>query len=177
MKHHLYRHFNSKGDLLYVGISLSAFNRLAQHRDHSHWFNDIERVELEAHETRCAALAAERRAIETEHPLHNIMHNRQNVVALPDAAPTQADLSRRDLTSRVARFAPVYNIAEAAKALCVGETQVRRWMAEGRLGYVEMLGSGTTPRRRVTGWQLIDFLEYWQATRDATGEGAKKAVA
>jgi hypothetical protein len=68
----LYRHFDSDGRLLYVGISLSAIIRLAEHRA-SPWFDDIARVEIERHPTRKAALAAERKAIRDERPLHNIV--------------------------------------------------------------------------------------------------------
>jgi hypothetical protein len=44
---HLYRHFDKDGTLLYVGISLSAINRLGQHKDNAHWFSSIKRVEIE----------------------------------------------------------------------------------------------------------------------------------
>jgi hypothetical protein len=36
--HHLYRYFDETGKLLYVGMSLSAFRRAAQHRLGSDWF-------------------------------------------------------------------------------------------------------------------------------------------
>ena len=68
----LYRHFDSDGRLLYVGISLSAIIRLAEHRA-SPWFDDIAHVEIEHRSTRKAALAAERAAIRNEKPLHNIV--------------------------------------------------------------------------------------------------------
>jgi predicted GIY-YIG superfamily endonuclease len=56
----LYRHFGKSGRLLYVGVSLNAPARLAQHREHSHWFAEIERVEFEWYPSRSAALIAER---------------------------------------------------------------------------------------------------------------------
>jgi hypothetical protein len=68
----LYRHFDSEGCLLYVGISLNAIARLANHRLTSHWFETVARVEIERFRSRQAALAAERKAIRTEKPLHNI---------------------------------------------------------------------------------------------------------
>ena len=70
----LYRHWNADGELLYVGISLNAVSRLAQHRIEANWFDDIARVDIEWHPTREAAESAERSAIKTEHPLHNIAH-------------------------------------------------------------------------------------------------------
>ena len=45
---HLYRHYDANGELLYVGISLNALNRLAQHREVSAWFPDIAKVTIES---------------------------------------------------------------------------------------------------------------------------------
>lgn len=70
---YLYRHFDKDGALLYVGISLSAVQRLGQHKDHSHWFQQIARVEIEEHPTRAAALLAESKAIRDENPKFNII--------------------------------------------------------------------------------------------------------
>lgn len=67
----LYRHFDASGRLLYVGISISAMARLAAH-EAAVWFDDIARVDVERHPSRDAALTAERHAIRTEKPLHNI---------------------------------------------------------------------------------------------------------
>lgn len=70
----LYRHWNADGELLYVGISLNAVSRLAQHRVEANWFDDIARIDIEWHPDRSSADAAERAAIKAEHPLHNIAH-------------------------------------------------------------------------------------------------------
>lgn len=67
----LYRHFDSRGALLYVGISLNTIYRTMQHRQDSHWFSDVATIEIEKHPSRDAALTAEARAIETERPKHN----------------------------------------------------------------------------------------------------------
>ena len=69
---HLYRHFDKDGRLLYVGISLSALSRLAQHREHRHWFDAIARVEIQSYPTRQAAREAERESIRKERPEYNI---------------------------------------------------------------------------------------------------------
>lgn len=76
MKTALYRHFDAVGQLLYVGISLSAVARLAGHKQTAHWFENIARVDIEWHPTREAALEAEVSAIQLEHPLHNVQHAR-----------------------------------------------------------------------------------------------------
>jgi predicted GIY-YIG superfamily endonuclease len=69
--HHLYRHFAADGELLYVGVSLSALRRLQQHQQRSPWFDHIARVEIQAFQSRGEALTAERQAIATERPTHN----------------------------------------------------------------------------------------------------------
>jgi predicted DNA-binding transcriptional regulator AlpA len=70
----LYRHFDKDGVLLYVGISLSAIARLAEHRNTSHWFWSIAKTEVAAYATRASALKAERITILREKPLHNVIH-------------------------------------------------------------------------------------------------------
>lgn len=71
----LYRHFDKDDVLLYVGISLSAVNRTAQHVHQSDWAKFIARIEIETYPSRDAALAAEREAILAEHPVFNTVHN------------------------------------------------------------------------------------------------------
>jgi excinuclease UvrABC nuclease subunit len=71
----LYRHFDASGCLLYVGISLSHVSRFAKHRDRSEWFKSIATVTVEWFDTRKLAMAAEKAAIEREHPKFNIAHS------------------------------------------------------------------------------------------------------
>jgi hypothetical protein len=71
----LYRHFDKKGRLLYVGQSLNAVSRLQQHRGNSGWYNEIAYIKIEKFETYHDALDAERKAIERERPLYNCQSN------------------------------------------------------------------------------------------------------
>ena len=71
----LYRYFDADGNLLYVGISLSALNRAIQHKTTAGWWSQQRSMTRETYPTRQAAEDAERRAIITEKPAHNIMHN------------------------------------------------------------------------------------------------------
>ena len=71
MRTALYRHFDAAGQLLYVGISLSAVGRLAQHKLTAHWFAQLARIEVEWLSSRNEALKAERAAIAAENPAHN----------------------------------------------------------------------------------------------------------
>jgi excinuclease UvrABC nuclease subunit len=81
----LYRHFGGDGTLLYVGVSISAFRRLAQHRGNAHWFGAIKRIEMQQFATREEALAAEREAIEREQPLFNIQFSARQKIAIATA--------------------------------------------------------------------------------------------
>lgn len=72
---HLYRHFDKDGNLLYVGVSISAITRLEAHKQKAHWFWSISRVEFQTFKTRQESLAAEKAAIQTERPFFNIVHS------------------------------------------------------------------------------------------------------
>ncbi|MEE4209349.1 MAG: hypothetical protein V2I43_08800 [Parvularcula sp.] len=71
----LYRHFDADGRLLYVGISLHAVARLAQHNLNSDWAQNISRVDVEKFANRTDAIRAEIKAIRDEKPLHNVNHS------------------------------------------------------------------------------------------------------
>lgn len=69
----LYRHLDKEGRLLYVGISYRTIERLVGgHKQASHWFDQVARIEIERFPSREEALKAEGRAIENEKPLFNI---------------------------------------------------------------------------------------------------------
>lgn len=71
----LYRHYDSEDNLLYIGISKCTSSRLKGHKFSSNWYYDIVKITIERFDTRDAALKAEREAIESEHPIHNIEYN------------------------------------------------------------------------------------------------------
>lgn len=75
MMHNLYRHYDDKGRLLYVGVSYGAIARLQQHRAQSHWYSDIRNIAIEVFKTREKAFIAERKAIKNEKPIHNKAHS------------------------------------------------------------------------------------------------------
>ena len=74
-KHQLYRHFDSNGSLLYVGISLQSTSRLIGHKTSSVWFAKITTITVEQFTSRQEALLAEKSAILKEKPLYNKVHN------------------------------------------------------------------------------------------------------
>lgn len=69
----LYRFYTKTGQLLYVGITMDPANRFKSHRGHKLWWSDVAGITLEHYETRTELANAERRAIQVEHPLHNVV--------------------------------------------------------------------------------------------------------
>lgn len=71
----LYRIYADDGELLYIGISANIVRRFANHRQWRDWWWQASRIDLEHFNTAAAAEDAERRAILTERPTHNVQHN------------------------------------------------------------------------------------------------------
>jgi hypothetical protein len=67
----LYRHFNSSGELLYVGLSINPSYRQEQHRANSSWVSEIVTFTVERFATRDEMIEAERSAIRNENPKYN----------------------------------------------------------------------------------------------------------
>ncbi len=103
----LYRHFNATGDLLYVGISLSAVQRLGQHMEKAKWAEKIAKVTVEWHESRADAERAEREAIKREKPAHNVMHVDSKAKAGPKV--------ERDLTNTMIVWTPQWMEGEPTR--------------------------------------------------------------
>jgi hypothetical protein len=55
----LYRHFNEAGELLYVGISMSAFRKLTAHEITAGWFPEIRTITITPYRTRAEAAASQ----------------------------------------------------------------------------------------------------------------------
>lgn len=166
---HLYRHFDNSGKLLYIGVSFSALHRLAAHKEHSHWFKNIVRVEIEAFPSREDALRAERAAIISENPAHNIKCRRdlkaEKAAAGEAKAATRAAKAVKEseecLLSRIVEIAVCYE--ETHLPLPLRRGQIRKFMDKGQLGFFELPNAiNTKMKRYVSGWQLIEFLEWLQ---------------
>jgi hypothetical protein len=72
----LYRAYGPDGSLLYVGISISALARAAQHSKESQWFSSLNTLKVQKFRTREEAMEAERAAIISERPKFNIIYNK-----------------------------------------------------------------------------------------------------
>lgn len=70
----LYRFYDPDEKLLYVGITRNPPSRFRDHESQKIWWRQIARIDVEWHPNRQDALDAEREAIRTEKPLHNIIH-------------------------------------------------------------------------------------------------------
>lgn len=68
----LYRLFDRRGMLLYVGVSSNPGRRITQHSGSKDWWSQVTTTTMEHFITRQMALDAERIAIITERPIHNI---------------------------------------------------------------------------------------------------------
>jgi hypothetical protein len=73
--HFLYRHFDSEGTLLYVGVTITPHQRSIGHRSTSPWWSDVAHISYEMHPTAWVAWAHEEHAIKTERPLYNVAHS------------------------------------------------------------------------------------------------------
>jgi hypothetical protein len=74
LPHVLYRFYDDRGRLLYVGVAADFLVRWRKHRKRS-WWPQVARMEIAHYPDRPRVLAAERDAIRTERPLHNVQHN------------------------------------------------------------------------------------------------------
>jgi hypothetical protein len=73
----LYRHYDHKGDLIYVGLSITPFKRNKTHMESSPWGATIVEILIEPFVSREEALEAEVQAIREEFPRFNAAHNRR----------------------------------------------------------------------------------------------------
>jgi predicted GIY-YIG superfamily endonuclease len=71
MTHHVYRAYDHRGALLYVGVTNDLERRMDAHEKSSGWWMFHERVESEAFDSRAEAEAEETRLIRTLHPRWN----------------------------------------------------------------------------------------------------------
>ncbi len=160
----LYRHFSSDKELLYVGISVDGYARTKAHHRHSAWFPQVAEITIEHLETRESAINAEKIAIAQERPKFNVMHNRPRFVA-----NEKPDNSKREMEFGIVSFQPLYSMVAAARKLDLSIMRIKKEIDERRLAYIEIgapykKGKMTTANRRrmITGWQLLDWLEYKQ---------------
>ena len=167
----LYRHFSESGNLLYVGVSLSAVQRLSQHKDHSKWFDEIHEVKIEWFPSRSEALDAETKAIQRESPLHNIM-KKGDRKGKRETAFQRAERERDRLLNEICVMRPFYTVQDTANMLLTSPNTIRKMIEAGRISAIV---TGRHKRKTisgevkdvcsylVTGWSIIDLMEHAHA--------------
>lgn len=85
----LYRLFNRKDELLYVGVAREVNARMREHRDETPWFSAVTRIERTPYGDRPSAEYAEQVAIEQEQPAYNVMSRSGPQITDPDWRPTE----------------------------------------------------------------------------------------
>lgn len=173
MNTQLYRHFDEAHQLLYVGISLSTFARLSQHRFHSSWFAKIKSVEIEHFETRAEAMAAEREAIKNESPMFNIAMKKTMAQIEEERRQLGRQASVKDARieeeknaiTRYVGYQLAYEMDDLRGLLNMQRSELEHHANQGNLSFFEVEGRparGRPPKikRMVSGWSLIDFIGY-----------------
>ena len=84
MAHVLYRFYSDTGQLLYVGITMNVTQRFHAHKHTKDWWDQVVGITLQHYPNREDLAAAERRAIEVERPLHNIVRPKVKGVRPPE---------------------------------------------------------------------------------------------
>lgn len=67
----LYRLFDGRAVLLYIGYSHRPGARMSDHEATASWWPQVRSLSFETYPTRAAARLAEEAAIKAEHPVHN----------------------------------------------------------------------------------------------------------
>jgi hypothetical protein len=159
----LYRHFNRQFRLLYVGISLNAWERARQHKSIAQWADEGFLMTVETHPNRAAALAAEAEAIRTEAPVYNIAGRArvEPTPALKAEPPPAPKVEPTKVKPRAAAEAPFRTYRDAAhRSLIIKQSrmfekitdqwQLERWNSFV-LEYAELRGDGMRVHRINTG--------------------------
>lgn len=75
VKHEIYRCFDGDGNLLYIGRTKALKTRISSHVVWSEWWTEVRQIARTPGLTKEEAILAERLAIRSEHPKHNVQHN------------------------------------------------------------------------------------------------------
>ena len=160
----LYRHFDNENNLLYVGISLHWNKRTKEHEIGSPWFKEVKTLKMEEFETREEAIKAEKNAIRLENPKHNVQ--RYHIKSSPKPKELTLGFSQGLFLKKHVSFQMSYTLDEAAYALSMKKSDIETHIAKGDISFYTVLGGWSYKKQkhltkiRITGWSLIDFLEY-----------------
>jgi len=122
MRQTVYRCFDGKERLVYVGYSSNPDRRIKQHRAGSPWFHLVCKIDRLEFSTKSEALTEERRAISCEAPLCNRTGNKAQDAALT----TSFKLPPMPITHH---FAGAHDVVLTAITMVIG---IRARLAESR---------------------------------------------
>ena len=108
-------------ELVYIGITDDVGRRMKQHREKHWWPNADGWVEVTWYDTRAEAAAAEKDAIQNEHPRWNRAENSRPTPTVRVARTNRGE----------AKFKNLISVREAAVLLGVSEKTVRRYVSNG----------------------------------------------
>lgn len=72
----LYRMFNDDGELLYIGITKNRYQRWRTHEKSKPWISEATTWKWEVIDPQADPLEVEKRAIKSERPRYNVVHNK-----------------------------------------------------------------------------------------------------
>jgi hypothetical protein len=134
----LYRIFDARGRLLYIGITGNLRTRILRH-SLTDWWPTGAQVTVEVYPNRVAALLAERLAVAAERPLVNvnlqlgegraIQVNERPIVAVPGRLE-ELGKRHRQIMARIERLRPKLDAA-IRKERAAGATHVNLWRRSG----------------------------------------------
>lgn len=120
----VYRLFDLRGALLYVGITCNVASRFRDHAKDKHWWSEVAHHVIEWHGDRASAAEREAQLIVDEAPTHNQALNpyrRSGGVGVPTRRP------------RTVRGSSLLTIPEVAKLAQVSLETVFEWIEGGEL--------------------------------------------
>lgn len=118
----LYRFFNAKGELLYVGITGTLPRRFREHEESKLWWFECERVTVQHFATREAAAIAEIDAIRGECPRYNVVYAQRSASALAAAAPPSSGVWRFRTRRGRWKEEPLYLYPELDGSSVIGDS-------------------------------------------------------
>lgn len=71
----VYKHYDSDGNLIYVGVTGNALTRIRTHIRDSRWFDLVNEIKIEKFDNADAAIAREKQLIEENKPVFNSANN------------------------------------------------------------------------------------------------------
>ena len=150
--HALYRMYDRKEQLLYIGCTGNAGRRFGEHTS-KRWFPLVETIKLEWFPTPETAYAAEKDAIRRECPRYNVDDMKPSRLQRDPSTPAPVAVVEGEArTTLIALLAKGTTVREAAMAL-----RMSKWHARVRLESLRSEGVAKVEgSRRAARWHLVD---------------------